>query len=322
MKNFQKLLSELFREIEIDLGATDLCLIALEAFYDSVKDLRGQDLHHFFEQVQDLTKDVESTSPKYAIIIDSFYDVLKLAFNEDIHHSEKKYPLNKRKFLRKLKELIRQKKRDKRAVVEQSRKLNFDGKTILLYSHSRTIEAALLAARNRREHFSVIVAEQDPDKTGELIHFLHEKRIPFRVVPSYMVTHLDDEIDLFLIAALTLKSTMDFVMDTGADSLVSQFHLKRVPIYVFLSSSKFSLWKAEKRTEIYKHVHRRKHHLKSIDFERIKFSHDRVELKLINKIITEEGVYSPKQIEKIFKNRLNRRLELEKKVDFLKMKKI
>jgi translation initiation factor 2B subunit (eIF-2B alpha/beta/delta family) len=317
MKNFQELLSQLFRGIEIDIGATDLCLIVLESLYESVKDLRGQDLHHFFEQVQDLTKDVESTSPKYAIIIDSFYDVLKLAFNEDIHHPEKKYPLNKRKFLRKLEELIRQKKKDKRAVVEQSKKLGFDGKTILVYSHSRTIEAALLAARNRREHFKVIVAEQDPDKTGELIHFLYAKRIPFKVVPSYMVTHLDDEIDLILLAALTLKSTMDLVMDTGADGLVSQFHLKRIPIYVFLSTSKFSLWKAEKRTEIYKHVHRRKHHQKSIEFERIKFSHDRVELKLVSKIITEEGVYSSKQIEKIFNRRLQNRLKLEQRVELL-----
>jgi len=112
---------------------------------------------------------------------------------------------------------------------------------------------------------------------------------------------------------------MNFVMDTGTDSLISQFHLKGVPIYVFLSTSKFSLWKSEKRTEteVYKHVHRRKHHLKSLDFERIKFSHDRVALKLIDKVITEEGIHTPAQIEKIYNKKLEKRLKLEAKVDLL-----
>ncbi len=318
-KSFQDLLSQLFRGIEIDLGSTDLCILVLESLLESVKDLRGQNLHHFFEQVQELTRYVEGTQPKYAIIIDSFYDVLKLAFDEDMLHDSENYPLKKRKFLAKLKKLIAQKKRDKRAVIEQSSKINFNGKTILLFSHSRTIEHALLAAKHRKEYFQVIVAEQDPDKTGELIHFLHMKRIRFRVVPSYMVTHLADEIDIFLLAALTLKCTMNFVMDTGTDSLISQFHLKGVPIYVFLSTSKFSLWKSEKRTEteVYKHVHRRKHHLKSLDFERIKFSHDRVALKLIDKVITEEGIHTPAQIEKIYNKKLEKRLKLEAKVDLL-----
>lgn len=316
-KNFQNLLSKLFREIEIDIGSTDLCIMTLEALRNAIEDLRGQDLHHFFEQLNDLTEGIEGTKPKYAIIIDSFYDVLRLACEEDVRSEKTVCKLKKKKFLKRLDKLIKEKKKDKRAVIKQSSNISLDGKTILLYNHSRTIEAALLAARRRREHFNVIVAEQDPDKTGEIIHFLYLQRIPFRVIPSYMVSHMESDIDMIFLSALTLKSTMDLVMDTGTKAIVSQFHINKIPIYAFLSTSKFSLWKAAKRMNVYKHVHRRKHHMKSLDFERIKFSHDRVELKLVNKVVTEKGIYTPKQVEKLFKSKLKEREELEKRVELL-----
>ncbi len=316
-QSFNQLLSQLLRGIEIDLGSTALCILVLEALYAAISDLKDKDLHHFFGQIQELTEDIENTTPRYAIIIDSFYEVLELAFKEDMLHQKSTCPLKKRKFLKCLKDLIRSKQQEKKAVTKQCEKIKIKGKTILLYNHSRTVEQALVHAKNQGSNFSVIVAEQDPDKTGEVIEFLHRKNIPFRVVPSYMIAHLGDDIDMFLLGALTLKCTMDFVTDTGTEALASQFHLKKIPIHMLIASSKFSLWESEKKEEIYSHVHRRKHHLKDIDFERIKFSHDRVPTKLLTKIITETGVYTPKQIEKLYKAKLAKRAKLEKRVELL-----
>jgi len=316
-QNFNETLSALFREIEIDLGPTELCILVMESLYEAVSDIKKEDLHGFFKQMHELSLEMTETKPRYSIIIDSFYEVLKMAFDEDIAHPDGTYPLCKTKFLNKLRQIITRRKQEKREIVRQSERIKFHGKTILLYDHGHTIQAVLTAAKSRGDRFSVIVAEQDPDKTGDTIEFLHKKRIPFRVVPSYMVTHLEQEIDMFILGALTLKSTMDFVMDTGANGLVSQFHLKGVPIYVFLSTSKFSLWKSEKHAGVYSQVHRRKHHLKSIDFERIKFSHDRVELRLVNKTVTEQGIHSPKQLKKSYEKKLEERLKLKERVKLL-----
>lgn len=316
-QSYDERLSEIFREIEIDLGSTKLSVLVLESLYDAVKGLKKQDLHHFFAQLQELAESVEATKPKYAIIIDSLYEVLRLAYAEDILHPEAGWPLNKEKFLKQLKRLIKRRKTEKSRIVKQSSKIKLSGKTILLFHHSGSVEAVLAAAKRKKQRFKVIVAEQDPDKTGEIIEFLSKNRIPFKVVPSYMISHVEDDIDMLFLGALTLKSTMDFVMDPGTHSLASEFHLLKKPIYVFLSTTKFSLWKGKKRAEVFKHVSRRIHPIKQIRFERIKFSHDRVELKLIDKVVTEEGVFKPAEIKEIYKDRLKERLKLEKRIELL-----
>lgn len=310
---FKDRLSELFREIEVDLGTTELCTLTLEALYDALKEVRSNDLHHFYSQLKELTLDVQSTQPKYAIIIDSFYELLRHVYAEDHKHPEH-FQVPKKIFLKYLKELIKEKKHRRQEIIKISEKIKLNGKTILIYNHSGTLEHVLLHAKNKKQKFKVIVAEQDFDKTGRIIEFLHENSIPYKVVPSYMVSHLDENIDMLFFGALTLKSTIDFVMDTGANAIIAQFHLKKKPIYVFLVTGKFSLWKAEKRTEIFTRSKTRSHHTKSIDFEHIKFSHDRVDVNLVTKIITEEGIFTPDEIKKVFNEKLKKRLDFEKKM--------
>ncbi|MBU0982182.1 translation initiation factor eIF-2B [Patescibacteria group bacterium] len=317
-QTFDEQFSKLFREIEIDLGATSLSILVLESLYKAVQGLKGQDHHHFFEQFQELTQNIESTEPKYAIIIDSFYHILRLAYVEEVIHPEQGWPLGKKKFLEQLESMIKEKKEEKQKIVKQSEKINFSGKNILLYHHSGTVEAVLAAAKKKRKKFNVIVAEQDPDKTGETIAFLHNKKIPFRVVPSHTISHIMDEIDMLFMGALTLKSSNDFVMDTGSNGLVLQFDHAKKPIYVFISTKKFSLWKSEKRSEVFTHTSQRQLHEKAISFERIKFSHDRVEMDLFTKIITEEGIFTPEQLKKFYDERLEERIKLEKRIELLR----
>lgn len=300
--------------MEVDLGTTNLSIMVLESFKSAVEDLKGQDLHDFYESLLELTGFINNTKPKFAMIIDGFYEILKLAHDEEIHHPEAKFPLKKRIFLKKLKEMIREEKAEEKAIIENAKTIDVEGKEILIHDNSRTIQRVLKAYKRARKHFRVIVAEQDPEKTGAIIESLHKARIPFRVVPSYMISHLDDHIDMVFLAGLTLKSTMDFVMDPGTNALVSQFHVMKKPVYMFMATSKFSMWKAKKKSGVYTQVHRRKHHCKPIDFERIKFSHDRVPAKLMKKIVTEQGIFTPARIEKIFKEKLKERLSADKKI--------
>ena len=310
---YQKRLSELFREIEVDIGATNLSLLVLESFADAVRGLKGQNHHGFYEALIGLTEFIKNTEPKFAIIIDSFYEILKLAHDEEMHHLNEDFPLKKKKFLKRLKDLIKAERAEEKALVKHALEIDVEGKEILIHDNSRTIHRVLNALKRAGKHFRVIVAEQDPDKTGPIIEALHKKRIPFRVVPAYMITHVNAHIDMVFLSGLTLKSTMNFVMDPGTNGLVSQFHLMKKPVYLFMVTSKFSMWKAKKKIGVYSHVHRRRHHCKPIDFERIKFSHDRVSAKLMKKIVTEQGVFTPKQIETIFNKKLQKRLKLDKK---------
>ena len=75
---------------------------------------------------------------------------------------------------------------------------------------------------------------------------------------------------------------------------------------MFISSKKFSLWKSKKRSEIFIHKHKREHHEKEIEYERIKYSHDRVPVSLFKKIITNEGIYTPAGLERLFNEKLKK----------------
>jgi translation initiation factor 2B subunit (eIF-2B alpha/beta/delta family) len=115
-----------------------------------------------------------------------------------------------------------------------------------------------------------------------------------------MLSHIHDQIDMVFFGALTLKDTMNFVMNPGALSIITEFHLEKIPIYMFMGTDKFSLWKSKKRGEIFIHKHKRTHIHKPIEYERIKYSHDRVPAKLFKKIVTNEGVLTPLKLKKVF----------------------
>jgi translation initiation factor 2B subunit (eIF-2B alpha/beta/delta family) len=311
--SYQNRLSALLREIEVDIGSTNLSLLVLKSFAEAVSSLKGRDHHQFFQALLDLTDNINSTEPKFAIIIDSFHEILKLAYSEELHHLDEKFPLRKQKFLEKLSDLIREEKREEKELIKNAMELDVEGKEILIHDNSRTVSRVLKAFKKAGKHFRVIIAEQDPEKTGPIIENLHKSRIPFRVVPAYMIAHVEEHVDMIFLGGLTLKSTMNFVMDPGTNGLVSQFHLMKKPIYVFMVTGKFSLWHAKKRTQVFTHVDQRKHYCKPINFERIKFSHDRVPAKFMKRIVNEKGVMTPNQVEKLFKQKLKERVKSDEK---------
>ena len=101
---------------------------------------------------------------------------------------------------------------------------------------------------------------------------------------------------------------MLFRSDTGSNALVAQFHLMKKPIYMFMTTAKFSMWSSEKRTEIYTHSEKRVHSCKPISFERFKFSHERVPLELFTQVVTERGIFAPEKIQELYEEKLKKRV--------------
>jgi len=197
---------------------------------------------------------------------------------------------------------------------ESVRKIDADGKNILIYDHSHSVQHALETLKSIGQKFTLLIAEQDLQKTSDSIMFAHQLEIPYKVVPSYMLSYLDETIDMAFFGAVTLQHGGQFVMDPGSKSVISHLHLEKKPIYVFLTTSKFSLWDIKSpQKEIYVKSHMRKHHhLNDIEFERVKFSHDRVDLNLVDFTVTEKGIFTPKELQKEY-DRLKNIRDKEKK---------
>ena len=290
------LLSELLRDLEVGVGTSDMALIVFDSLRHAVHALDVEDNEEFYQQLTSLVKSIHKVEPKYAIL--NYYASELLTDFEEAHNNgavDFRHWAEKR--VARIHEEM-QEKTDK--ILEYSDKINFQGKTILLHDHSHTVHRVLQYQKKQKKKFRVIVAEQEHDKTQENIEVLHAAKIPFQVVPDYMLSHIHANVDMVFYGGLTLKDSMHFVMDPGSCAVISQFNTMKIPVYIFMKTTKFSLWKSKPRGEIYFKKNRRKHASKPIAYDRLKYSHDRVSVDLLHKIVTNKGIFTPPEVKKAF----------------------
>ncbi|MBI4232271.1 hypothetical protein HY605_03490 [Candidatus Peregrinibacteria bacterium] len=299
----KEILSKLFREIEHDIGTRELNTLVFESLIGAIKNFEFKDVESFKIAFEKIIEDISSTEPKISIVIDHccelYHHFLKILNTHQTSNFTAEHIIEE---LIKRAEQVKHKDAKARIKLLQNAGdfLDIENKKILIYDHSHTVQDVLIYLKNEGKHFNVIIAEQDLEKTEENIASLHSAKIPFKVVPAYMLSYYDDEVDMLFFGALTFKNTYDFVLDTGSLALISEFHLSNKATYLFMTTSKFALWKSEKKTEIFTHPHFRKHSKKEIEYQRMKFSHDRVPSDLFSKIITDEGVFSPDELKKLY----------------------
>ena len=263
---------------------------------DAIQHLNASDNKSFYKEFKALVKNIHQTEPKYAIL--NYYTTKLLdSFNTVKGEEDVDY---KAWAMEKMEAISAEMAGNTTKIIEASEKINLNKKTVLLHDHSHTVHRVLLHQKKMGRKFKVIVAEQEYEKTHENIEVLHEAGIPFEVVPDYMVSHIHAQVDMVFFGALTLKDSMHFVMDPGAYGVISQFKSLKVPIYMFIKTTKFSYWKSKPRGEIYFKKHKREHCNKPIEYSRLKYSHDRVPLDLFHRVVTNEGVFSPVKLKELF----------------------
>jgi len=303
MNQYIETLSNLFRTIEHDLGTRDLNNLTLQAFRTTIRQTKMDSLHEFCEKFKELLLAIKSTQPRFAIIIEHFYRLYTFIFELTEKHPDMPWHQAKEKLIHHISELEKEDRREKKQLLEQAKKIQAEGKTILIFDHSHTVQDALALLWREGQRFQVVVAEQDIEKTETIIEALARNNISFQVVPSYMLSHVEEQIDILFFGAVTFKSDDNFVMDPGSAAIIAEFHLHKKPTYMFMTTSKFALWQAQPRHGVFSHRHTRKHTQKPIFFERLKFSHDRVPLHFFTHIVTETGIVSPSAFKKIYKDK-------------------
>lgn len=305
MTKHTELFSELFREIESDLGTREMSLLVMEALINSIDTFKCNDREDFLEQFAELVEIISNTEPKFGVLnynfaglLHIFSDRLKGVSGKDL----------KKKSIKYIREIIGSCRGEENKLIINAEKINVEGKTILIHDHSHTVQDVLSHFKKMGRKFKVIIAEQDYDKTHSNIEKMHNLGVPFQVVPAYMLSHVHDTIDMAFFGAVTLKDTMHFVMDPGTHGIISELHMEQIPVHMFIETKKFSLWRSKARGEIFIHQHIRKHLFKPIEYERIKYSHDRAEVKLFTKIVTDSGVFNPDELKKFFEQKLAKEL--------------
>lgn len=195
-------------------------------------------------------------------------------------------------------------------LVKEACKLVSKGDRILIHNHSHTVLDVLDKSFDAKKKFEVIVAEQDATRTLDCIKYLKDHDIPFVVVPEFMLSFLEQDISCMLIGAVTLKHDMHFVVNAGTKAVVSEMNAAKIPVYLMLSTNKFSYWETKKAHQTQKTIKNIPHPDGTFTYERIKFSHDRLPMDQITKIVTEEGIFTPEELKKVYKTKLAEYLAL------------
>ena len=299
-------MSALFRSIELDLGTHGFCILVLESFVMALRQYRIKTKKELFHQFNEIFELIQGVKPKYAILIDSFYKIFTQAEGQSVEG-----------IIENINQIKKAYQDEMLHLVEAGLSIDVHGKSILIYDHSHSVQNVLEGLRSKGQKFSVILAEQDIQKTEDNIAFLHQAKIPFKVIPAYMISHFEEEIDMAFFGAVTFQDGGKFVMDPGSKSIISHLNLERKPVYLFLTTSKFSLWKAkDAKSGVHVKTDIRCHQtLNQIEFERVKFSHDRVSVKLVDHIVTEQGVFDGAGLLDVFGRLLVQRERQEKHLD-------
>ncbi|MBD3331098.1 hypothetical protein GF354_06280 [Candidatus Peregrinibacteria bacterium] len=290
-----QLFSQILRELEVEVGTRDMATVVFEALIEAIQALEVEGHEEFEKQFDNLTKFVFDTEPKYGILINYFTILLN-----EVKKSEK---TNRETIIKKLNEILKERRSENRKIYKFAEKINVEGKTIFIHDNSHSVHDVLKYYKRKGKHFRVIIEEQDFEKTQNSIEALHDAGIPFSVIPSYMISHIMASVDMVFFGCLTLKDTMEFVMSPGTHAVLTEFADHSIPSYLFINTNKFSYWKSKERGEIFYRKHTRKHHSKNIEYERIKYSHDRIPVKSFSKIVTDEGVFNPEQIKSVFEKK-------------------
>ena len=185
---------------------------------------------------------------------------------------------------------------------------------ILIHSNSRSVRDALEAAARTYKKFDVIIAEQEACRTLEIARDLTRRKIPFVVVPEYMLGCIEMDITCMFIGGVTLKKDMHVIVDPGTKAVVSEMNVAHIPVYLLITTNKFSYWDTRIAHQTLKSVRTVADREKTMSFERIKFSHDRLPLHQVTHVVTEEGIFSPSSLEELYKGKLEEYRRLHKEI--------
>lgn len=276
------ILYKLFRDHEDVLGSSRLAMLALQSFSKSIAALKCSTAE-FNKLIEELCDAIKNTEPRIVPLI----HLIKEFEQEMSDHYGNNLEQTKSEAIRILKE-----KHDRLAsnigkVIEHGINVVADGETLIVHTASSDVINMLVMARTVfQKDFKVIVLKQDFIKTKALIKTLSRAGVELRVVPEYSLSHYVEKADKLCIGAVSITHDSKIVAAIGTANIVSLCHLSHVPIYLFANSLKFSQHPSASQrihTKTIAKVHQ------DVKYVLTTYSHDIVDLKLIDYLITEDG---------------------------------
>lgn len=291
IENDKQILFKLFRDHEDILGSSRMAMLALQSFVESIKNLKCS-VSEIKDLVDELCEAIKNTEPRIVPLIHmikAFEQEMEGLYTDDLEKTKNEAI----RLLMAKRELLQS---NVQHVIDHGLKLINDDDLIVVHTASSDIINMLVKARESlRKNFKLIILKQDFVKTKLLVKTLSKADIDLLVVPEYNLSHYIENANKLFIGAVSITPDAKIIAAIGTANIVSLCHLNKVPVYLFANSLKFSYHPS---------AHQRIH-TKTVaaNHDDVKYaltthSHDIVDLKLVDFLVTEEGTIDKPLIEK------------------------
>jgi translation initiation factor eIF-2B subunit alpha len=290
MNKDRDILNRLVREHEEISGSSRVTLLALRAFMAAIQELYCP-VEQLQAQYMGLTEAIKSTHPKIIPLIhllEEFESEIRPFFGGD-------YAQVQVKALALLQAKYEKLQAKSGKIIELGLTCVEKGDTIVVHTVNLNVISILTLAHEVMERdIDVIVLQQDMAKTKRIIAPLRQSGVPLQAVPEYALNHLIGKADKMFCAALSIVTDQKVVAPVGTANIASLCHFHNIPVYLFANTLKVAHGQSQDQ-RIHRETITMAHDTEA--YELTTYSHDVMDLKMVDYLITEEGIYPKDQIQ-------------------------
>jgi translation initiation factor eIF-2B subunit alpha len=282
-KQDREILCSLIRDHEDAVGSSRVTMMAIKAFIESIKQVRCS-VEEVRKLYSELSLAIKNTEPKVIPLIHLIEE-----FEKEIGESpDGTIDEIKDRAIRILESKHQKIKTKIGKLIEYGLTCISEGDVIIVHTIGYDVKNMLkLASQVLHKSFKVIVLKQDPSKTRRLIKFLEAADIDMEIIPEYSLGHYLEQGNKVFMGALSITEDMKVVSAVGSANVVSLCHLNHLPVYLFANTLKFS-HRPSSQQRIHRKVESKTHG--DVSFKLITHSHDTVDLKHVDFLVTETGI--------------------------------
>ena len=278
-------LYHLMRAYMHDMGTSRTTVVAIESYIDAVGRLKcgAADFKPMLERLNRVIKDTEPTITPLVHLIEAFEAEMASSGGLSLEAAKKQAVDIMTRNLEGF-------KNDTARVTRQCMKCIAPGDLIIAHSSTAYIRDALVRAHTElKQAFKVLVLKQNFIRTRELIDDLAHHQVDHLLIPEYNLSHYLKSATKLFIGAVSVTSDNQAVTDIGTANVVSLCHWYHVPVYLFVESIKLGHTALAEQ-----HIYNEEQDNAEADttFHMKTFSHDFVDLAMVDHLITEAGEIS------------------------------
>lgn len=293
-KQDKEILRRLVREHEEAAGSSRSTLLALRALIAAIQELQcpAEELR---DQYLELTYAIKHTRPKIIPLIhliEEFEAEIEPLFGSDPEVVREKAG-----------EILQAKHEKLQAksgkIIELGLTCVEAGDTIVVHTVNLNVVSIIsLSHQVMEKNLNVIILQQDPVKTRRIINPLRQADVPLQAVPEYSLSHYIGQADKMFCAALSITADQKVVAPVGTANITSLCHYHQIPVYLFANTLKFAHGLFEDQ-RIHRETVRQDKDAEA--YELVTYSHDVMDLDMVDYLVTEDGIYPKSQIQDYFR---------------------